>query len=73
MFEGPHAQDKNGCDPKLSNFGIGNDKTYRKEKNAISIVLFPLVIFTIWQEIMIDMLVRGDAFQVFIQATLISL
>ena len=73
MFEGPHAQDKNGCDPKLSNFGIGNDKTYRKEKNAISIVLFPLDIFTNWQEIMIDMLVRGDAFQVFIQATSVSL
>ena len=34
MFEGSPAQDKNGCDPKLSNFGIGNDKTYRKEKKC---------------------------------------
>ena len=32
MFGGPHAQDKNGCNPKLSNFGKGNDKTYKKEK-----------------------------------------
>ena len=48
-------------------------KHIERKKNAISIVLFPLDIFTNWQEIMIDMLVRGDAFQVFIQATSVSL
>ena len=31
-FDGPHAKEKNGYNKKLLNFGIGNDKTYRKEK-----------------------------------------
>ena len=48
-------------------------KHIERKKNAISIVLFPLDIFTNWQEIMIDMLVRGDAFKEFIQATSVSL
>ena len=34
---------------------------------------FLQIYFTNWQEITIDMLVRGDTFQVFIQATLVSL